>query len=301
MEYLRDIPLFVAVAQARSFSRAAAGLGVPTSSLSRRITDLEASLGLQLLARSTRVVELTEAGALYLERCLAIMDAADQAQRQVRGLAETPQGLLRLSVEAEIGPRLVAPLIASYLERYPAVTVDLDLSPRRVDLLAENFDLAIRLGRLVDSTLTVRRLALLRAGLFASPAYLERRGTPANPADLAGHARIRLLHQGDRGEWRLSRGEESFDVDAASLVSANNMAMIRELARLGVGIAVLDVFLASDDVDSGRLRQVLPDWSLPPTALSVLTPTRLVPAKTRRFVDMLAGAVSGTVGLAPER
>ncbi len=297
MDELRDLALFVAVARSRSFSRAAAVVGVPTSTLSRRIAALEASLGLKLLARTTRIVELTEAGVIYLARCEAIVEAAREAHQHVRGLLDEPRGVLRLSVEAEIGPRLVAPVLAAYLERFPGMRLDLDLSPRRVDLVAEGFDLAIRLGVLPDSTLTVRRLAGLSASLFAAPAYLERHGVPEHPAALAGHRRIHLLHKGDRGEWRLSDGAEHVEVAATDALCANNMTMIRHLARLGVGIAVVDALMARDDVDAGVLVPVLPGWTLAPVAISVVLPDRILPTKTRVFVDMLTAAISGTVGL----
>ena len=299
MDHLRDLALFVAVAEAKSFTRAAAQLGVPTSTLSRRIAELEVSMGLRLLSRSTRQVELTEAGSLYLSLGEGIVAAAREAHQKVRGLAEKPQGTLRLSVEAEIGPRLVAPVIAEYLELYPDVRIDLDLSPRRVDLLAEGFNLALRIGRLPDSGLTVRRLAMLSASLYASPSYVKRCGEPEHPTDLLGHARIHLLHKGDNGEWHLMKGNETIEVQSNSILSANNMTMIRHLARLGIGIAVVDDLMASADVERGLLQTVLPGWTLSPMPISILTPTRLLAAKTRSFVNLLSQRVTGLVGLIP--
>ena len=271
---MRDLALFVAVARTRSFTRAAASMGMPTSTLSGRIAELETSLGLKLLHRTTRIVELTEAGMIYLARCEAIVDAAREAHQHVRGLLDEPRGVLRMSVELEIGPRLVAPILAAYLERYPSMRLELDLSPRRVDLVAEGFDLAIRLGILPDSTLMVRRLAGLSASLYAAPGYLRRHGSPAHPDALSGHRRIHLLHKGDRGEWRLSRGSETAEVAATDAVCVNNMTMIRHLARLGVGIAVVDELMASDDVEAGVLVPVLTGWVLPPVAISVVIPGR---------------------------
>ncbi len=297
MDELRDLALFVAVARTRSFTRAALSLGMPTSTLSRRIAELETSLGLKLFSRTTRAVELTEAGLAYLTRCESIVDAAREAHQYVRGLLDEPRGVLRMSVEAEIGPRLVAPILAAYLERYPSMRLDLDLSPRRVDLVAEGFDLAIRLGTLPDSTLTVRRLAGLSARLYAAPTYLDRYGSPAHPDALPGHRRIHLLHKGDRGEWRLSNGSETVDVGATDAVCANNMTMIRHMARLAIGIAVVDELMASDDVAAGVLVPVLPEWTLAPVAISVVFPGRIVPTKTRIFIDMLTATITGTVGL----
>jgi DNA-binding transcriptional LysR family regulator len=299
MDLLRDLALFVAVAEAKSFTKAAATLGVPTSTLSRRIAELEASMELKLLVRSTRRVELTEAGAMYLALGEGIVAAAREAHQQVRGLAEKPQGTLRLSVEAEIGPRLVAPVLAEYLERYPDVRIELDLSPRRVDLLAEGFHLALRIGKLPDSGLIVRRLAHLSGGLYAAPSYLKRRPRPKHPSDLLQHARIHLLHKGDRGEWRLRRGDEEIEVPSGGVLCANNMTMIRHLASLGVGIAVVDDLMASEDVERGLLRKVLPGWTLEPMPVSILTPTRLLAAKTREFIELLAKRATGMTGLTP--
>ncbi len=299
VDHLRDLALFVAVAEARSFTKAASQLGVPTSTLSRRITELEASLGLKLLVRSTRQVDLTEAGALYLAHGEGIVAAAREAYQQVRGLLERPQGTLRMSIEPEIGARLVAPVLARYIEKYPDVRVDVDLSPRRVELLAEGFDFALRIGKMPDSALIIRRLAMLTAGLYAAPSYIERHGLPSRPADLSAHARIHLLHKGDRGEWRLMSGGEVFEVPAGSVLCANNMTMIRYLARFAVGIAVVDDLMAIEDVASGALQAVLTDWKLQPMPISVITPTRLQAAKTRIFIEMLAEHVTGMPGLTP--
>lgn len=293
MNPLREIDLFVAVGKARSFTNAAKALGMPTSTLSRRIADLEQSLGLQLFVRTTRRVELTEAARRYLARCESIVEAAREAQAEVLGLAENSTGLLRLSLEPDVGAGIVAPALAEFLRRYPKVSFDLDLSPRRVDLIAEGFDLAIRLGALPDSTLIVRQIASLSVGLYASPAYLKSCGEPRNPADLNAHARLHLLHDHDSGDWPLRSGRRRVVIKrSGSTVSANNMSMLRILLRLGQGIGVLDEVMGSEDVRTGILRRVLPAWTLPPVAVSVLTPGRLMPAKTRALIDLLAQTLS---------
>ena len=299
MDVLRGMSLFVEVAKARSFTRAAETLAMPTSTLSRRISEIEASLGLKLFHRTTRSVALTDAGSLYFSRAVSLVEAAEEAQAHVRGLAERPAGLLRVSMETEIGPSLIAPVVASFRAAYPDVGFELDLSPRRVDLLAENYDVAIRLGLLPDSTLMVRRLALLRVSLYAAPDYVARRGSPGHPRELTDHARIHLLHQQDSGAWTLTRGDETVVVQSDPGVSANNMTMILQLARSGVGIAVSDEIVAARECKSGRLVPVLEGWSLPPVAVSVLTPGRVLPAKTRLFVDMLGDRVSNLVGASP--
>jgi DNA-binding transcriptional LysR family regulator len=301
MDHLRDLSLFVAVARLGSFTKAAARLAIPVSSLSRRIAALEMAIGLKLFNRSTRAVALTEAGELYLVRCENILAAVDEAHWDIHGLLGVPRGVLRLSVDAEIGSRLVAPVIAAYSRRFPDMQIEIDLSARRIDLLNENFDLAVRIGSLPDSQLRVRRLATLQGKLYAAPAYLEQTGAPAHPRDLSDHRRIHLLHQADRGEWHLfnASGTDRHEIAADSVITANNMAMIRQLAILGLGIAVLDEGMALDAVACGDLEAVLPDWALPGVALSVITPDRNAPAKTRLFVTLLAEHVSGSVGLQP--
>jgi DNA-binding transcriptional LysR family regulator len=288
MDLLREIELFVAVGRARSFTDAGKSLGMPTSTLSRRIADLERSLGLQLFVRTTRRVELTEAAKVFLVRCESIIDAATEAQDEVLGLAANPSGVLRISLEADVGAGLAAPVVAEFLRRYPQVCVDIDLSPRRVDLIAEGFDLAVRLGTLPDSSLIVRQVASLSVGLYAAPAYLKRHGDPRKPAELAAHARLHLLHMHDSGEWPLRCGRRRVVIGKkGAKVCANNMTMLRNLLRLGQGIGVMDEVMAAADVKDGMLRRVLPRWTLPPVAVSVLTPGRLIPAKTRAFVELL--------------
>jgi DNA-binding transcriptional LysR family regulator len=262
---------------------------MPTSTLSRRIAELERSLGLQLLVRTTRRVELTDAARAFLARCENIVAAATEAQNELLGLAATPSGLLRISLEADVGAGLAAPAVAELLRQYPNVRVDLDLSPRRVDLIAEGFDLAVRLGVLPDSSLIVRQVASLSVGLYASPAYLKQHGEPTTPADLGAHDRLHLLHVHDSGEWRLRSGRRRVVIGSqGSRACANNMTMLRSLLRLGQGIGVLDEVMAGADVNDGVLRRVLPEWTLPPVAVSVLTPGRLLPAKTRVFIELLA-------------
>ena len=299
MEVLRGMSLFVEVAKARSFTRAAETLSMPTSTLSRRISEIETSLGLKLFHRTTRSVSLTDAGSLYFSRAVSLVEAAEEAHTHVRGLAKRPAGLLRVSMETEIGPSLIAPVVASFRTAYPDVGFELDLSPRRVDLLAENYDVAIRLGFLPNSSLTVRRLALLGVSLYGAPDYVARRGSPSQPRELENHSRIHLLHQHDSGEWALTRDAETVFVPSDRSLSANNMTMILQLARSGVGIAVLDEIIASRECETGRLVPILDGWSLPSVAVSVLTPGRILPAKTRFFVDMLSDRVSDLVGASP--
>lgn len=292
MNTFGEIDLFVAVGRARSFTDAAKSLGIPTSTLSRRIAEFERTLGIQLFLRTTRRVDLTEAARGYLARCEAIVDAARDARDEVLGFAENPKGLLRVSLEADVGAALVAPAVAEFQLRYPRVIIDLDLSPRRVDLITEGFDVAIRLGSLPDSSLIVRRIASLAVGLYASPAYLKERGEPCMPVELNAHARLHLLHTYNAGDWLLRNGRRTMVIKKAGCsVSANNMTMLRTLLRLGRGIGVMDEVMGAEDEKAGVLQRVLPQWTLPPVAVSVLTAGRLLPVKTRAFIDLVASKI----------
>ena len=295
MRFMGEMENFVAVGRALSFKDAAKSLGIPVSTLSRQIAAFEHELGFQLFARTTRRVELTPIGREYLTRCAAIVDAAHEAQEEVLGRANEPQGLLRVSMEADVGATLIAPAIAAMHEKYPKIRLDLDLSPRRVDLIAEGFDLAIRIGALRDSSLVARRIATLSVGLYASSDYLKRNGKPSTPADLERHARLHLLHQHDDGAWNLHSGRRRATVSARGAVAcANSMAMLLSLLRRGMGIAIADELLAAPDLREGRLKRVLPTWTLPPVAVSILSPSRLLPSAARMFITEVGLALSAS-------
>ena len=191
---LSDIALFVEVAKRRSFSRAGEALGIPNSSLSRRISRLEQAVGVTLLHRSSRRVELTELGRKYFDRCEKLVEDAEAAHEQLLRDSASPKGRIRMSVPVDFGLVFIAPALAEFARLYPELAFDVDMSPRRVDLVAERYDLVIRVGELDDSSLLVtRRLATVGVSLYASPAYLQTAGVPQAPADLAGHCCLRML------------------------------------------------------------------------------------------------------------
>lgn len=187
MDLLNDMALFVEVARAMSFRRAAEALGMPNSTLSRRVSALEKAIGLRLMHRTTRRLELTEAGQLYYERCKRIVEEARLAHEQLGELLAQPSGVLRASLPVDFANSTLAPLIAEFARRHPGIRFEFDLTPRRVDLVSEPFDVAIRMGASQDSTLVARLLATLDTHLYASPAYVSRVGPPRQPADLARH------------------------------------------------------------------------------------------------------------------
>lgn len=284
MEYLNDMALFVEVVKAKSFRAAGDATGVPNSTLSRRIGALEKSIGLRLLHRTTRRIELTEAGQIYYERCRRIVEEARIAHEQLGEMLAQPSGVLRASLPVDFATLYMAPLIAEFARRYPGITFELDLTPRRVDLVTEPFDVAIRMGEQPSSALIARQLARLTPHLYASPRYLEHAGEPTDPAELRQHE---CLGFSKVGPWELHRGEESVQVQIGRRFTANSVGMYRSLAVLDQGIALLAEGVVTDDVAEGRLRRVLPGWHGSSIPVYALTETRLLPAKTLRFIEFL--------------
>lgn len=284
MEQLNDMALFVEVVKAMSFRGAAEVTGVPSSTLSRKISNLEKSLGLRLLHRTTRRIELTEAGQLYFERCKRIVEEARLANEQLRDMLAQPCGVLRVSLPADFAYIYLAPLITEFADLYPCITFDFDLTPRNVDLVSEPFDVAIRIGALADSSLIARQLASLPGYLYASPRYLENAGEPEHPSELAEHQCIRL----NKSEsWKLTKEGEAVEVNVSGRFVVNNAAMIRRLAMLDRGILLLPEAIVADELAKGSLQRVLPEWQGAPVPVYALTETRLLPAKTQRFIDFL--------------
>ncbi|MGE7958304.1 LysR family transcriptional regulator [Pseudomonas sp. NPDC089530] len=282
--YLNDMALFVEVVKARGFRSAAQALGMPNSTLSRRIGELEKSIGLRLLHRTTRKIELTEAGQLYFERCKRIVDEARLAHEQLGQMLAQPSGVLRASLPVDFAVTYLAPLIAEFAALYPGISFDFDLTSRRVDLVSEPFDVAIRIGESADSQLVARALASLTPRLYTSPGYLARAGEPGTPAELERHQCLSILKA---GSWTLHEHTRSETVTVGGRYALNSMGMLRRLAALDQGIALMPEEIAADELASGKLRQILPAWQGTAIPVYAMTETRLLPAKTQRFIEFL--------------
>ncbi|GAP37788.1 LysR family transcriptional regulator [Piscinibacter sakaiensis] len=285
-----DLLLYARVVEDGSFSRAGERLGLPKSTVSRRVAALESALGERLLLRTTRRLTVTDFGHGVLAHAQQVAEevAATQALAQHRQAA--PSGRLRLSMPGDLAQGVFARLLADFAQRHPAVVLDLDLSPRRVDLIGENIDLAIRAGELPDdASLAARRLGVSDFGLFASPGYLARRGTPRHPDELPAHDALMLRQRsGEPLPWPLQRGDERWDGQPVARAMANSPTLLTELARAGSGIAMVPLQSAEAAVADGSLRAVLPDWRLPGSPLWAVFPgRRLMPARTRAFLDAL--------------
>lgn len=281
---LRDMSLFVEVARARSFRRAAEALGMPSSTLSRRILALERAIGLRLLHRTTRRIELTEAGQIYFERSRRIVEEARLAHEQLGDLVSQPRGVLRVSLPVDFATVFLARCLPAFCRRYPEIEFELDLTPRRVDLVAEPFDMAIRMGELPDSHLVSRKIAEVPRHLYASPQYLDVHGEPREPGDLSSHACMLFPNE---TRWTLLRDGVRREIPVAGRFRLNNVGMMQRLAAEGLGIAMLAQEAVQAASAAQHLRRVLPDWQVPPIAVHALTETRLLPAKTQHFIEYL--------------
>lgn len=284
MELLNDMALFVEVVKAKGFRSAADALGMPNSTLSRRIGALEKAIGLRLLHRTTRRIELTEAGQLYFERCKRIVDEARLAHEQLGELLAEPAGVLRASFPVDFAVIYLTPLIVEFANRYPKLTFDFELTSRRVDLVSEPFDVAIRIGESADSQLVARRLATFRNQLYASPRYLERSGEPLEPDDLTRHQCLSVQRV---DAWTLHDDAREVAVPVGGRFVVNSVGMIRQLAVQDAGIIQMPEEVVADDVAAGRLRRVLPGWEGTLVPVYAMTETRLLPAKTQIFIEFL--------------
>jgi DNA-binding transcriptional LysR family regulator len=291
-----DLLLFARVVEAGSFSRAAAQVGLPKSTVSRRIAALEGALGERLLLRTTRKLHITDFGSSVLAHARQIVDDVESAAALAQHRQIEPSGRLRISMPADFASLALGDLLAQFIARHPAIQLELDLSPRRVDLIGENFDLALRMGELADdATLAARRIAVFSTGLYAAPAYLERRGVPPEPEALMEHDALRLLtRSGEPEPWLLSRGEAQWQGTPPGRATANAPGVLMHLARAGTGIGAIGDHFAEPFVRAGELRPVLADWRLPAaTAWAVFPGRRLMPARTRVFLDALQEEFSG--------
>lgn len=291
-----DLLLFARIADAGSLSAAALRLGLPKSTVSRRLAALEGQLGERLMQRTTRKLTLTDIGHALLEHARQVVAESEAAAALAQHRQVQPSGRLRVSMPADFATGVLGPLLAAFVQNHPAISLELDLSPRRVDLIGEAFDLALRMGELPeDSTLAARRIATFSTGLYAAPSYLKRRGRPREPAELMTHDTLRLLlRSGEPAPWALSRGEQRWAGAPPARASANAPELLMLLARQGAGITAVSDHFAEPHVAAGELEPVLPDWDLPGAPAWVVFPgRRLMPARTRVFIDALAAEFVG--------
>jgi DNA-binding transcriptional LysR family regulator len=294
---LNDVVVFAKVVQTGSFTRAGRELELPKSTVSRKVSELEARLGARLLQRTTRSLSLTDAGRAFYDHATRIVNELEAGTAAVTELEEAPRGHLRVTTPLNFAQ--FAPVLTSFVQRYPAVEVEVVCSDRLVDLIEDQFDVAIRASRLKDSTLVARPLGLLRNVLVASPSYVAAHGEPRKPNDLQQHACLVFGGGADRGQYRLTRKGREETVAVRGHVVANDFDLLHEGARDGLGIAMLPYPRLQDDCKTGRLVRLLPEWSAPSFPIHAVYPsTRHLSPKVRAFVDHLTTA-AGTLPWEP--
>lgn len=302
MSYLNEIQIFVAIVERGSFIAASNHLKVPKTTVSRKIEELEARLGVRLLQRTTRKMSLTEAGQAYYEHCERILAEIDEAERAVGQLAEVPRGNLRVSAPFSIGSRFLGRLLPEFLSRYPDVRVNLILSNVQEDLVEGNFDLAVRAGRLADSSHASRTLGLLRSRIVASVGYAKEKGLPASPADLAQHRTLALIPRDERNGrycWALEevcegrKKPQALETQINPVMICNDPDPIVAAAIGGEGLCfVPDLFIA-EPMRQGQLLHVMPEWEGVSVPVSAVYPTRRgLSPKVRVFIDFLSEHLS---------
>lgn len=285
-----DLLLFARVVDEGSFSRAAERLDIPKSTLSRRLSMLEAQLGERLLLRTTRKLTVTDFGHAVLSHAQQVTAEVEAALALTQHRQVEPSGRLRISVPGDFANDVVGKMFADFAAKYSAIQLEIDISPRRVDLIGENFDLAIRMGDLPDdASLAARRLAVFQLGLYASPAYLKRRGVPSELEALMEHDALHLLgRNGEPAPWRLAKENMQWEGTPPGRATVNSPGLLLRLALANAGIVMLAEHYADEHVRNGDLVQLLEDWTLPTvTAWAVFPGRRLMPARTRVFLDTL--------------
>lgn len=287
---LNQLVIFAKVVETRSFTAAGRALGLPKSTVSRKVAQLESRLGVRLLQRTTRKLSLTEVGAAFYERCARISTEISEAEQAVLQAQARPHGLLRVAAPPEFGTDFLGQGLSVFLNRYPEIDVQLELTPRRVDMIDEGFDIALQVGGSDDDSVIARELGPIAMRLVASPEYIELRGMPRDPADLPHH------HWVVPGNWRrngvleLVRADgERVQIDARPRLLVNNTAMAHRAVLAGVGISLVPALLCDRDIEAGRLKAFLPDWTHSDAAVFALYPTaRHLAGKVRVLLDYFA-------------
>ncbi|MCW8903518.1 LysR family transcriptional regulator [Sedimenticola sp.] len=294
MDSLTDIAVFTQVVDSGSFTAAAERLSLSKSVVSKYVTRLEDRLGARLLNRTTRRLSLTEIGRVFYERSLRGLQEIEEAEAQVSRLQGKPRGTLRLNTPMSFGILHIAPALPDFLRRYPEISVDMNLDDRQVDVIEEGFDLSVRISELPDSALIARRLAPCRHAVVASPEYLEQNGIPTTPDNLRHHNIISYRYQASAREWHFRDSDKKMiSVPISGTVQMNNSLALREALLGGIGMARTPTFVVGQDIQSGRLKQVLTNYETLEVSIYLVYPQRRhLSPKVRAFVDYFAERIS---------
>ena len=290
---LNDIVVFTKVVETKSFTGAADALGLPKSTVSRKLAQLEERLGVRLVQRTTRKLALTEIGEAYYERCSRIVADIAAAEQLVTDMQSTPRGRLRVTASVDFSTRFLGEIVAEFLAQHPEINVELEATDRVVDLIEDGFDLAVRFGQMPESTLIARKLCALHLILCASPAYLGRRGAPKTIEELDEHDHVLFTPVSRNQTWIIVHGEQSYDFGRPARLASNNYGAVVDVARAAGGIALISEFMVTDEIRSGTLVRVLPEWQTRPTDVHAVYPARQnVPPRLTLFLDHLAKSLN---------
>lgn len=289
MDRLAAMQTFAKVVETGSFTRAAEALGISRTMATVHVGRLEEHLRVRLLNRTTRRLSLTEAGTAYYERYSTLLAEMDSLESSLEAMAEEPAGVLKVSAPVSFGVLHLAGALAEFAERHPAVRYDVSLNDRTVDLVEEGYDLAIRIARLVDSSLVARRIASTTLCVCASPGYVKRHGAPKHPRELASRQCLGYAYAGRGDKWALDGPDGTTEVRVRAESRANNGDLLRMLAVHGHGIALLPDFIVADDLKAKRLVVLLPGFHAGELGIFAVYPSRkFLSAKVRALVDFLA-------------
>lgn len=296
MLFADDLLIFASVIDAGSFTRAAENTGIPKSTLSRRLATLETELGGELIQRTTRQLLLTDLGLSILEHARQLQEQTSAAIALAQNRQAKPQGVLRVSMPPEFHELYITSVITQYQNKYPDVRLFLDFSARRVDLIAERFDVAVRASASLqeDPALKYTQMAALKNGLYASQEYIDKYGIPQKPEDLAKHVGLMLVaSSGELQPWILQNGKRTWTGMPDKVIEANSLGLQKDLCTNGVGIVGMSWFFAKDLSQQNKLIRILPKWHLPTAKVWCVTPgRRLLPQRTIAFIEILQSVLS---------
>lgn len=294
MDRITGVQLFIRIVETGSFSRASVDLGVTQPTATKHVAAVEARLGARLLNRNTRGVSATEIGALYYEKCKTIQRELEEADNLATLLQSRVGGQLRVSTSVAFGRRVLTPLVLAFMREHPDLTVDLSFDDRYVNLVEQGVDVAVRMGRLADSSLGARYLAQNPWVLVASPGYLKTRAAPAVPADVADHpCLIYSTVQGDE-RWHFTGAGQEASVPVRGPLRSNNLSVLLQAAREGMGLAILPCYVAHESMRTQKIVPLLTDQVLPVQEMHAVFPSpKLVPSKVSSFIAFLQAQFSG--------
>jgi LysR family transcriptional regulator for bpeEF and oprC len=291
MNKLQAMEVFIQVVDAGSFTRAADTLQMPKATVSTLVQALEAALSTKLLHRTTRQVTVTTDGAAYYERCVRILSDVRDAEESLSRTRLSPSGRLRVDAPTGLSSEILVPALPSFFERYPDIMLELGSTDRPVDLIEEGVDCAVRGGDLVDTSLIARRVGVINFVTAASPIYLRRFGTPQHPRDLERHRCVNYFSAktGKTYDWDFRRGNEKIDIPMPGVIALNDSNAYVRAGLAGLGIIQMSDYLMMEHVHSGRMVQVLPDWTSEPVPVHIVYPqNRHLSAKVRVFVEWVS-------------